>query len=233
MTSRLTGSKNPRYKPCDCLLRVGIPCKIWGEDVLFYHGVPTLVFDLFILVSDPEASRQLVSHGYIRTTPNKRFIKIPELSSQAPRLVLAEKIMEIPSMTSDATGLLQADDTVLPGVVLLSATEWNYSLPHSLADLQELIPSLHEYFDSIVEKWMDLTANMHSLRRYLAIHIHYHSVYLDEFWTKEFENEIRLEHRQLLFDIMADGAGGNVDLLDRECQIYHQSIRNQILEKKV
>lgn len=228
--------KDPRFDPCDCLLRAGIPCKIWGEDVLCFYGVPTGVFDLFLLVSDPkEASKRLVDQGYIRTTPNRRFLYIPELSSQVPRLVssaLVGKVVDSSSISSDTSGPLEADDTVLPGVVLLPATDWNYPLPCSVADLHELIPSLHEYFDCIVQKWMDIPINMDSLRSHLAIHIVYHSLYLDEVWTEEFEKEIRKEHRQLLFDLLADGAGGPVDLVHRDCQIYHQGIRNQILEGK-
>ena len=226
--------KDPRFDPCDCLLRVGIPCKIWGEDVLCFYGVPTGVFDLFLLVSDPEeASKRLVDQGYIRTTPNERFTYIPELSSQVPRLVassLAGKLMESFSISSDASDPLGADDTILPGVVLLPATDWNYPLPRSVAELHELIPSLHEYFDCIVEKWMDVPANMDSLRSHLAIHIVYHSLYLDEVWTEGFEKEIRKEHRQLLYDLLADGAGGPVDLVHKDCQIYHQGIRNQIMK---
>jgi hypothetical protein len=96
-------------------------------------------------------------------TPNRRFTFIPELSSQVPRLVssaLAGKIMELSSISLDTSDLLEADDTVLPGVVLFPATDWNYPLPCSVADLHELIPSLHEYFDCIVEKWMNIPVNM-------------------------------------------------------------------------
>lgn len=156
--------KDLRFNPCDCLLRAGIPCKIWGEDVLCFYGVPTGVFALFLLVSDrEEASKHLVDQGYIRMTPNRRFTFIPELSSQVPRLVssaLAGKIMELSSISLDTSDLLEADDTVLPGVVLFPATDWNYPLPCSVADLHELIPSLHEYFDCIVEKWMNIPVNM-------------------------------------------------------------------------
>lgn len=65
---------DPRYEPCDILLRAGIPCKVWGEDVLTFYGVPTVVFDLFVLVPSPEmASQALKDQGYVLTTPNPRF----------------------------------------------------------------------------------------------------------------------------------------------------------------
>lgn len=132
--------------------------------------------------------------------------------------------------SSDGPGLLKADDTVLSGVVLLHAADWNYSLPETVAGLQQLVPYLHEYFDCIVKRWMDLTEDNNSLRNYLAVLIGYHSLYIDEIWTKNFENQIRKVHRQFLYDLLADGAGGRVDLLHRDCQRYHQDIRSHILQ---
>ncbi|KAJ5218729.1 uncharacterized protein N7498_000828 [Penicillium cinerascens] len=234
--AEIKGSQvDPRFEPCDLLLQARIPCKIWGEDVLSFYGVPTVVFDLFILVSNPnEASQSLINQGYSLSTPNPRFAHIPELSHRVSRLVpsvLADKTTRTSSLSSsDGLGLVEADDTVLTGVVLLSASDWNYPLPDSVTGLQELVPSLHEYFDCIVEKWMDLPKDSDDLRDHLAIHIGYHSLYLDEVWTEDFEKQVRKEHRQFLFDLLADGAAGRVDLLHSECQVYHRDIKGRILE---
>ncbi|RMD44137.1 hypothetical protein DV735_g1039, partial [Chaetothyriales sp. CBS 134920] len=38
--------------------KAGIPCTIWFEDALAYHGVPTDVFSLYILVADIEQARE-------------------------------------------------------------------------------------------------------------------------------------------------------------------------------
>lgn len=226
---------DPRYEPCDILLQAGIPCKVCEEDVLTFYGVPTIVFDIFILVPNLDmASQTLKDQGYVLTTPNTRFEDTPELSHHVPRLVssvLADKIMGTSSLSSsDGLGLSKADDTVLSGIVLLHAADWNYSLPDTIAGLQQLVPYLHEYSDCIVKRWMDLTEDNDSLRTYLAILIGYHSLYIDEVWTENFENQVRKEHRQFLYDLLADGAGGRVDLLHRDCQLYHQNIRSRILQ---
>jgi hypothetical protein len=48
-----TGSKS-RHWPCHILREQGIPCVVWFEDAIAFHGVPTVVFDLYIIV--PEIS---------------------------------------------------------------------------------------------------------------------------------------------------------------------------------
>lgn len=230
-----------RYEPCDLLLRGGIPCKVWGEDILSTYGVPTIVIDLFLLVSDPKAASQsMMEAGYVPTTPNERFAHIPELSSEAPRLVSQARAKKIrmtssssSSASSHASATLRANDFKLTGVVLLPAAEWGYNLPDSVAGLQELVPDISEYFDCIVHKWMELPEESCGLRSHLVIHIGYHSMYLDEVWTEEFEQAIRKEHRQLLFDLLGDGTAGRVDFLDYGCQIYHREIRDQILAGEV
>lgn len=43
-----------RYQACEVLISESLPCLIWGEDALGHHGVPTILFDVFLLVHDPE-----------------------------------------------------------------------------------------------------------------------------------------------------------------------------------
>lgn len=57
----------PRFSACSILYSAGIPASIWLEDALAYHDVPTLVFELFLLVPDVDAAaRVLMSAGYQR-----------------------------------------------------------------------------------------------------------------------------------------------------------------------
>jgi hypothetical protein len=56
-----------RYEAPATLTSHGIPCVIWAEDALSHYGVPTVVFDPFLLVDDPEAAAEcLCNAGYIR-----------------------------------------------------------------------------------------------------------------------------------------------------------------------
>src|SRR4051812_8728567 len=56
---------NARFQPCYSLLEAGIPCVVWCEDAVGYYGVPTVVFDLYVLVSDiDEAAKVLIQEGW-------------------------------------------------------------------------------------------------------------------------------------------------------------------------
>ncbi|KAK2813627.1 hypothetical protein FQN50_000022 [Emmonsiellopsis sp. PD_5] len=222
--------RNPRYEPCDILVSRKIPCKVWCEDVLAWYGVPTVLFDLFILVHEPkEALDILIDSGYIQTQPNRRFARTSQLSYRVTRLIRppdSSSLVESFSKPPEA-------DIDIEGVVLLSTKEWDYDLPQSIDDLECLIPDIHEYFDHIVSKWMDLGSDDSDLSDYLGVHIAYHTAYIDEVWKSEFAERIRKEHRQLLFDLLATCSGmeaGPSDLLLEECRTYHRQIRDKILQ---
>ena len=77
-----------RYEAPTILISHGIPCAVWAEDALSHYGVPTVVFDLFLLVDDPEVAVECLRNaGYIRTPQNPRFANIPQLSEGLPRLI--------------------------------------------------------------------------------------------------------------------------------------------------
>lgn len=55
-----------RYKPCQVLSDHQVPYVIWFEDALQHYGVPTFVFDLYLLVPDlDEAAALLVEAGWV------------------------------------------------------------------------------------------------------------------------------------------------------------------------
>lgn len=54
-----------RYPACRLLKESGIPCYLWAEDALAYYGVPTVVFDVHIVVGDvKKAADALVERGW-------------------------------------------------------------------------------------------------------------------------------------------------------------------------
>ena len=103
----------PRYTACELLYKAGIPAAVWLEDALSYHGVPTLVFDLFLLVPDVNAAAQvLVSSGYKRGQQYLALRAIPQFDN-----------LYTPPRTTTAH---EEDQDPIPGfnVVLLPAAEW-------------------------------------------------------------------------------------------------------------
>jgi hypothetical protein len=59
-----------RFAAYGVLYGAGIPACIWLEDALLQFGIPTVVFELFLLVPDVDAAvRALISAGYRRGEP--------------------------------------------------------------------------------------------------------------------------------------------------------------------
>lgn len=60
-----------RYPACRLLKESGIPCYLWAEDALAYYGVPTVVFDVHIVVGDvKKAADALVERGWHPPPPD-------------------------------------------------------------------------------------------------------------------------------------------------------------------
>jgi hypothetical protein len=144
-SSRLKGNNGtnastaipPRFASCGILYDAGIPSCIWLEDALEQLGAPTLVFDLFLLVPDVEASaRVLRNHGYRKAELSlalKYVVQCDNRFTPPPN--------ESPTSSSDA-------------VVLLSADCWFYRLPAKSEDLSTWFPSLPELLVALIAKWL-------------------------------------------------------------------------------
>lgn len=64
-----------RYKPCQVLSDHKTPYVIWFEDTLHHYGVPTLKFDLYLLVMDlDKAAELLVKAGWVLDTQGPHVI---------------------------------------------------------------------------------------------------------------------------------------------------------------
>jgi hypothetical protein len=130
-----------------------------GEDLLIQYGVPTIIFDHFLLVLSPEtAASKLESLGFHRLPPNRRYRFLEELTRNSIRL-------------SHASGQ-HIDDH--PAVVLLAADAWHFST-RLLSPESDLIPLL----STVVESYIDTSLDAKALgfRCHLDAHMAYLSMY--------------------------------------------------------
>ncbi len=222
--SDLSVMENSRFSPCCILYEAGVPCVIWGEDALTAYDIPTIVFDLFLLVHDPEsAARVLASHEFNRTTPSPRFYDIPQMSDNVPRLA------QIPaSAVHDTADLPKADDVNAPGVILLPTKYWRYKLPRTVDEVDNFIPPLSTLLNTLIDVWIDLPDNDVLLREHIATHIGYFYLYNQDIRKPDFENELATENREVHFELLRGNDSPNVAITTKKCQEYHRNIRNQI-----
>src|SRR6266487_1807366 len=52
-----------RYSACRVLKENGMSCFVWNEDALAYYGVRTVVFSLYLVVSDVNKAREVLING--------------------------------------------------------------------------------------------------------------------------------------------------------------------------
>jgi hypothetical protein len=231
-TGGLSDDKSDRYNACRILYNAGTPCLIWGEDALAGYGIPTCVFDLFLLVRNPEeAAAQLADSGFYRTMPNPRFRDIPQMSDRAPRLAQLPTVNGGESF-AETTKLPEADDINAPGVILLPAKEWRHNLPRTTAYMEDFLPPLATLLNCLLDVWMDIPESNSPLREHIATQIGYFYLYTEEVRNPGFEKQLSVENCHVHFDLLASDSSAHADLTTRRCQLYHRAIRDRIQQRK-
>lgn len=157
-------SGEPRYKPCQVFSFHQIPHAIWFEDALVHYGVPTVVFDLYILVPDIGVAADLLAKaGWT-------------FDMQKPHLIGNAKVDLV---TFPQQRLISPDGETR--TVLLPAADWKYPLAADtrleFAPLEDgsshqvPFPPLAGLLDALIESWLDLPSDDAMLSIVLACQI--------------------------------------------------------------
>jgi hypothetical protein len=156
----------------------GIPCAVWGEDLLRHFGVPTIIFDHFLLVSNPEsAASKLEPLGFHPLPLNPRYHFLEELTRNSIRL-------------SHASGQHINDH---PAVVLLPADAWHFSM--SLLSLKsDIISPLSAVIESYIDTYLDAEAPY--FRCHLRTHMSYLAEYVKDAKDPGFPGMLRYKYQQ-------------------------------------
>ncbi|PLB50210.1 hypothetical protein P170DRAFT_435411 [Aspergillus steynii IBT 23096] len=210
-------SDEARYKPCQVLSAHQVPHVVWFEDALFHYGVPTVVFDLYILVTDiNQAASLLAEAGWT-------------FDMQPPHRIGNEKV--------DLTVFPQ-QRLISPNretrVVLLPPADWKFSLtpttPLEHASLKNDIytvpfPSLAGLLDALIESWLDCPNE--SLLIGLACHISYLYEYVPAVKERSFAENMKYEHRQFHADVLSGMETGTLPFRRHQRAIRDALVKGQ------
>jgi hypothetical protein len=192
---------NPRHLPIRTLRAHDVPCVAWFEDAIGFYGVSTVVFDLYILVPDIDAAAQvLVQNGWTLVTHTKgkignAFVDDPQRRLEPPASFdpLPPPHMRLPQPTT---------------TVLLPAADWHFPISEISADGIEAVagtvfPPLARLTDALIDTLLDCPDDNHTLQTHLGVYIT--ALYCDvlEPKGKAYAEELRYEHRQYHFDVLA------------------------------
>lgn len=204
-----------RYKSCLVLENIGIPYVIWFEDALVHYGVPTVVFDLYVLVLDIDtAADALIKGGWIVDTQNlHRIGDSPVAIPQTPLISPDQKTKTVLLLASDWRFPLAADPP-------LKRVPVNVRSPSKLS-----FPVLSGLLDALIESWLVGPTEDATLLVRLACYFNYLYGYVPALQERSFADQMKYEHRQFHFDVLAGMASSTFPFRD-----HQRGIRDALLQ---
>lgn len=203
----------------------------------------------------PKSSEEQDKLGYSGSGQgNREFIRLLNVSVMVRHHSQWDSFEEVTNKVVYAAGLSENHQwgpaqVAGNGVLLMLASDWNYTLNAKAASpyYHDPIPELSEYFNSHVSIWMDtpISPPVNSIRspgdtaklRHCASVLKGLICEADDTWTVEFEEDIKSQHRQALFDLlemcyrwmMKEGVCMFTRLTtDVDFQKYSKDVRGQI-----
>ncbi|WEW61974.1 hypothetical protein PRK78_007474 [Emydomyces testavorans] len=206
-----------RYSACRLLKESDISCYLWAEDALRFYGVPTVVFDINIVVRDVrEAADALMRKGWHPPPPG--------FETRANHI--REETFYLVEPQCTAVGPF---DSV---VALTAASDWDVELPDVATQKRRLlkgttrwpfIPELHQLLDSFIHKWLDIPAVHYFPRGHIGCFLAYLYGYVPVLKLKEFADYLKVEHRQYHFDVTA-----GVNYTTAPFRLHSRKVRDSI-----
>lgn len=157
-------------------------------------------------------------------------MNVPELQSEVPCLISSQGAAALEQACDNASvdiELIQRQNAFrgnFTGVVLLTAKDWFYKLPETVTESHDILPSLAEYFDYIVQRWLD--DEDPEPRASLLKDFVYDCLFLDEMWRKRFQTSIRAEHQVLLDEILKSRISRSSAFFEAGFRDQHRQIRD-------
>ncbi|KAF9775473.1 hypothetical protein IL306_006416 [Fusarium sp. DS 682] len=218
-----------RFEPCEILRRDGLACLLWLEDAIASYDVPTVAFDLFLLVSDPEdAARSLRLAGWTDVETDAQ--RCPFLVN---RDAIQSHCLEPPAIEEQCEtpiGQLPPPPRGPPPptrTVLLSARDCNTSIePLSSGPLHDgnFVPPLQFLVDGLISGVLDAPPSS-LLERRLAIQLVYLYAHCRDMRSPKLVEQLRFENRQFHIDALTGPSVGKAPLI-----AWGRQVRRELLD---
>ncbi|OIW33771.1 hypothetical protein CONLIGDRAFT_628692 [Coniochaeta ligniaria NRRL 30616] len=206
-----------RYQPCVLLQNAGIPCAIWCEDALKHYGVPTMVFDLYLLVADIDQAREvLIQNSWTDASePPETLIHFLLRHPEIRRRRLN------PPASDPAT---PAARRWLVSTVFLSASEWNTSSKELAwaSSLNQSYPSLATLTNSLISKLLDAPPDS-DLQNMMAVYVLYLYAHVKALKDPSFVSGISPENREFHRHAVAGHSIGTLPAI-----AHHREVRDTL-----
>lgn len=227
-----TGDFQPRYQPCYLLRVNGIPSVVWFEDAIAHYGVPTVVFDLYVLVPDIDTAAQvLIKSGWSPVQQEHGRIGNATVRHTQCRLT--------PPPQGDETEI-SSPLSITPRpprpttTVLLPAMDWYFNLEgyreaNMGSSFINIYPPLADLVDALIDSLLDCPSDNFMLQRYLSCQICYLYGHAPELQQRAFAEHLIYEHRQYHFDVLSGMSNGTVPFISHQRNV-REALRQRTRE---
>lgn len=183
-----------RYEACHLLRADGIPSVCWFEDAIATYGVPTVVFDLYLLVRDIDtAAEVLFRHGWVSAPdqPSDTFHFLSEKSAKPHRR------LALPAPPRESSGPAPTR------TFLLAAADWNFPSHYLVPSISHnFIPPLPALVDALIGSLLDAAEDT-ELFSHLQMQVGYLYGHVPELKVMGFADNLKYEHRQFHLDSLS------------------------------
>lgn len=216
-----------RQEPASLFHKKGIPCVVWLEDALAHYGVPTVVFDLYLLVPDIDAAAQvLAEHGWANAEAQSAEYHFLSRHADIPRRRLTPPggVEPTTSEPSPWPPLPPSKEPPRPTTtVLLLAKDWRYppvKLESSLT--KGPFPELNDLLDSLISSLLDWQ-DYPGVERHVSVQICYLYAHVAEVKQVAFADKLKFENRQFHHDVLS-----GLDVGTRKFSTHELRIREEL-----
>ncbi|ROW01375.1 hypothetical protein VMCG_05974 [Cytospora schulzeri] len=194
-----------RLEPCRLLQQNKISCSLWYEDAIAHYGVPTVLFDLYIVVPDIDIAAKLLRRfGWSSAPPRDRdMFHFLNSSTNLKYSRLAPP------------GL---DQATAPRTILLCAHDWNLTAEQlRQSTMNGFYPFLAVLLDGLIGGLLNSTED--DLQCHLSVQVSYVYAHVPQVKYKTFVEKLSPQHRQFHLDCLAGMAIGTLPFLVHERQV--------------
>lgn len=207
-----------RYEVCRLLQEHKINCAIWFEDALGHYGVPTVMFDLYLIVPDINKAAEVLQQYGWQTAPSHERDEWSFLDEGTPMLKVPLCYFRLipPNWDRD-----EEERTVLMPAEVWDITD--VQLAETATESNNFVLALPVLLDSLIGTWLDADENQRLLG-HLGMQIGYLYGHVAQVKDPSFVEQLRPEHRQFHLDWVAGDSAGTLPFLH-----HHRLVRERLL----
>jgi hypothetical protein len=199
---------------------------LWFEDAIAYYGVPTVVFDVFLLVSDIDEAAAVLTESGWDPPPTRMSDRYHFLNKPPP--LRCRRLVPPDAEAGDATASRPSQPAFYnphrPTVtVLLPAADWDFSPEKLLQSSQNtFIPPLSALVDLLIGVLLDLP-DRSLVQGHVSMQLSYLYGHVKQVNENSFADQLHYEHRQFHFDCLAGMAMGTIPFI-----VHERAIRDSL-----